>query len=56
MNLNWADIIYISIMLIGLGLNIAKHGETKKQKYDGISYFIAFCISVILLYFGGMFN
>lgn len=51
-----ATIILIALMLINFGINIAKHGEDKHQKYNWWSTLIAMIINIVLLYFAGVFN
>ena len=49
-------IIYCCLMVMGLGMALAKHGETEVKTYNfGTSLFAA-AIQFTLLYFGGFFN
>ena len=50
-------ILYIALTLIGLGMEIAKHGEIKKQsKHNAWTTLISSSIIWIILYFGGFFD
>ena len=51
-----ATIILLAIMLIDLGINLAKHGEYKDGRYNFWATLIAVVINVVLLYFAGVFN
>lgn len=43
--------------MIDLGINLAKHGETKKDsKYNGWAFLIAKIILWTILYYGGFWN
>lgn len=53
----WFVVMWVSILLIDLGANLAKHGEIKKErKYNFWSALIAFCISIALAWLGGLFR
>ena len=44
------------IGMIGLGSNVAKHGEPKDIKYNGWAHLIATLIIWTVLYYGGFWN
>lgn len=50
------QIIYIVLTLISLGMNFAKHGEPKKENYNGWLSLTSFLLVYFLLYKGGFFN
>jgi len=50
------QLIYLSLVLIGLGAEIARHGEAKKGKYNGWTSLIATLIILTVLYYGGFFD
>ena len=47
--------IMLALMVFGLGIALAKHGQDKGKYSFGIS-FVDFCITLSLLYFGGFFK
>jgi len=48
------QILIIALGCIGLGMNIIKHGEPKKEsKYNGWTHFIALVIYFVILAYGG---
>ena len=47
------QLIIIILGILGLGMEIAKHGETRKKEYNGWIHLIAMLILWIVLYFGG---
>ena len=51
----WPQIIWIILLLIGVGIHLAKHGERRLDDYNIILYLISSAISFALLYFGGFF-
>ena len=51
-----AKLILIGLPLIGLGINIARHGEDKNSKYNGWAYIIYIAINYTLYYYAGVFN
>lgn len=52
----WCILVYLALNLIGLGVVLAKHGETRTGKNNfWISLFMT-AVIVALLYFGGAFH
>lgn len=49
------QIVYIGIMFMGLGLNLAKDGQPKEGKYSFWAQFLADAIILFILYKGGFF-
>lgn len=50
------QLILLGLMILALGITLAKHGQPKNDKYNfGISL-IANAIEIGLLYWGGFFN
>ena len=52
--MNWAICLWFLLQAFGLGISLAKHGETQK-----INFFITLLASIVsigLLYLGGAFN
>lgn len=50
------QLIYLGLMMIGLGVSLAKNGEPKNQKYSFVSSLIATGIEITLLWGGGFFG
>lgn len=50
------QISYIVIMVLSLGINLAKHGEPRDGKYSFWSALIAMGIQIGILYMGGFFS
>ena len=55
--MNVPQLIILALGMIGLGINITRHGETKKEsKYNGWVHLIAKAILWGILYYGGFWN
>lgn len=52
----YAQIIYLFIVVLGLGIALAKDGQPKTDKYSFWGTVVATLISLGLLYWGGFFN
>ena len=51
------QLIILALGMIGLGINITRHGETKKEsKYNGWAQLVAKVILWTILYYGGFWN
>lgn len=50
-----AKIILISLMILGLGINIGEHGKERKPTNAWTSL-ISFIVIIVLLYYAGFFN
>ncbi len=47
----------LALLMIGLGINITSHGETKKEsKYNAWTFLIGEIILWTILYYGGFWN
>lgn len=52
-----ATIILLTLSAISLGMNLAKHGENKKEdKYNFWASLIASAITITLYYYAGLFD
>ena len=57
MNVGWPQAIYLALTLLGLGVEISRHGEPKKPgRYNAVSTLIATVVVLSLLYWGGFFD
>lgn len=56
MEISWPQIIWILLTAMHVGINISRHGETERGKYNGISSAIAAGLVAGLLYWGGFFG
>ena len=49
--------IYLALLLLGLGISLAKHGEYKRaEKYSFWTTLISDGIVLLILYYGGFFG
>ena len=51
-----AAIILLCLMVLGLGIALAKHGQPRKDPYNFWTQLISFIISIVLLYFAHFFD
>jgi len=57
MNIGWPQAIYLVLTIIGLGVELGRHGETKRPaRHNAVSTFIAAAAVLGLLYWGGFFG
>lgn len=56
MVLGWQQIVWLVIIIINLGMHLAKHGEPTNSKYNFWAYLIGSVISLSILYSGGFFG
>lgn len=49
-------IIILTLIVLNLGIHLAKHGETREEKYNFIIQLIADIIVCALFYGAGMFD
>jgi hypothetical protein len=47
--------ILVALLILGLGVSIAKHGQPRENYHGGIT-FLATIIEFVLLYWGGFFK
>lgn len=52
--MNWAIYTWFALQVFGLGVSLAKHGET--QRINFFVTLLASAVSIWLLYLGGAFN
>lgn len=56
-HLGWPQIIWFCLVLIGIGVNAALHGKTKRvEKYNFFGSVIGAVIVGAFLYWGGFFG
>ena len=51
----WPQLIYLGLIILGLGMHMALHGE-KQKRYNAWTQLVASIISVGILYWGGFFD
>lgn len=51
-----ATIILLALILVNLGIHLAKHGEPREDKYNFWLYLIATIIELVLYYYAGLFE
>lgn len=56
MHIGWPQGIVLSLLLIHLGIYIAKHGEPRNEKYNVLYAFISVILNLALLWWGGFFK
>jgi hypothetical protein len=54
--MGWAQVTWIVLIGIGIGLECAKHGEPKTGRHNGWTQVIAAGLVAGLLYAGGFFD
>lgn len=55
-HLGWPQLIYIVLAVIGLFVNIERHGRPREGTYNGVASFIATALFIWLLWWGGFFS
>ena len=50
------QVIWLGLMMLSLGVTLAKHGKPKTDNYSFGSSLIAFGIQFAILYYGGFFK
>ena len=48
--------LYVGLLLVGLGMSFAKHGEAKTGRYNGWTSLIAVAIDILILWGAGFFS
>jgi len=57
MSIGWPQSICLQLALIGLGVELSRHGEPKKPaRHNALSTFLATVIGLGLFYWGGFFD
>lgn len=56
MTLGVPQLCMLSIIFLNLGINLAKDGEEKEEKYSFIYAFFGACLQIFILYKGGFFS
>lgn len=56
MKIGFPQLIWLILLALGLGINLAKHGEKRTDKYNFWSSLIGAIISFWIVYAGGFFN
>ena len=56
LQLHAPQLIYIALLMIGIGIDTAKHGEPKTGNHNCTSSIIAAILTIALLYWGGFFG
>ena len=46
----------LGLLFLGLGINLAKHGEPKSEDYNFVLSLITTGISITILYYGGFWD
>jgi hypothetical protein len=55
-SLGLPQLIYLALSLVGLGIELAKHGEPKSGRHDALSSVIASGVIFGILWWGGFFG
>lgn len=55
MIMHWPQLVWLALVMIGLGVDVARHGRPKTGKYNLWASLAALLIAVAILYFGGFF-
>ena len=51
-----AGIIMVAFATVGLGVDIARHGQAKTGEYNGFTTFVAYILLMVLYYCAGVFS
>uniref|UniRef100_UPI003F8101A9 hypothetical protein n=1 Tax=Xanthomonas sp. 0924 TaxID=2835534 RepID=UPI003F8101A9 len=51
-----AQLIYLALTMLGLGMGIAQHGEPKTGRHNAVSTIVATVLILALLWWGGFFR
>lgn len=52
----WPQIIYVALVLFGIGVSAERTGKPKTGNYSFVVDFVSTIIGITLLYFGGFFK
>jgi hypothetical protein len=55
MNVGWPEGIYLALVLVSIGICVARFGEQKRDRYDLTDVLVGPAISLSLLWWGGFF-
>lgn len=56
MRFGWPQITLLAILALNLGINLARHGERKNEKYNFFIALFGIGLDLFLLYMGGFFR
>ena len=56
MNIGWPQLLILALLLVGTGVQLAKHGEPRGGKHSFWVALISDAILIGLLYWGGFFT
>lgn len=56
MNFGLWQIVYLGLMILGIGITLAKHGEPKEGNYNVIVTIISVAIEIAIVAAGGFFS
>jgi len=56
MNIEWPQGIYLALIFLTIGINLARDGQPRNVNYSFSAAVIAASISFSLLYWGGFFS
>ena len=56
MTFHWPQITLIVLGAIGVGIHLAKHGQPKTEKFNGVTQMLVVSLEFWILYEGGFFS
>ena len=57
MNFGWPQALYLALVMLGIGLDLARHGEPKKPARHNVwTTIVASALVLLLLWWGGFFR
>lgn len=57
MNIGWPQAIYFALILVGIGLELARHGQVRKpSRHNAWTTIVASLLILALLWWGGFFS
>jgi hypothetical protein len=56
MVIDWPQGIFLGLLVLGVGISLARFGEQKRDKYSIIDVLVAPTLNLALLWWGGFFS
>lgn len=56
MNIQAPQLVYIGLVVLGLGYSLARNGEPKKDNYSFGYTLFSSIVTILILYWGGFFS
>lgn len=56
LDFGWPQLIYLTLLFMGVGIALARFGERKRDSYDWGDVLLAPAVTLALLWWGGFFS